>query len=168
MPAAIAPCVRWGCVTATISAIAGDGRWRRHCAPAASRAARFPTARAATSPGGLCDSHWRQARTPRRFRWRRTPTEVQAMRQLHAQGVGFEELARRSTPRWNDVRNRCNPGRVSARIRHRDKTCLQSRTAGLGAVLNVGHRRGSSSPCRSGRRWTPRSRTDASTAQCRQ
>jgi len=44
--------------------------------------------------GGLCASHRRQARKPRRHRWR-TPAEVQAMRQLHAQGVSFEELARR-------------------------------------------------------------------------
>lgn len=44
--------------------------------------------------GGLCDPHWRQARKPRRWR-QRTPAEVQQMRQLHAQGVSFEELARR-------------------------------------------------------------------------
>ena len=44
--------------------------------------------------GGLCHEHWRQARKPRRFR-QRTPAEIHAMRQLHAQGVSFEELARR-------------------------------------------------------------------------
>lgn len=44
--------------------------------------------------GGYCHHHWRQGRQPRRFR-QRTPAEVQEMRQLHAQGVSFEELARR-------------------------------------------------------------------------
>jgi hypothetical protein len=46
--------------------------------------------------GGFCHNHWRQAREPRprRRRWR-TPAEVQAMRQLHAQGVSFEALARK-------------------------------------------------------------------------
>ena len=43
---------------------------------------------------GLCREHWRLERTPRRFR-KRTAAEVTAMRQLHAQGVSFEELARR-------------------------------------------------------------------------
>ncbi len=44
--------------------------------------------------GGLCHHHWRQARTPRRYR-QRTAAEVQAIRQLHAQGISFEELSRR-------------------------------------------------------------------------
>ena len=44
--------------------------------------------------GGLCHHHWRQERTP--LRWRqRTPAEVHEMRELHAHGVSFEELARR-------------------------------------------------------------------------
>lgn len=41
---------------------------------------------------GLCNYHWKEARKPPRWR-QRTPAEVQAMRQLHAQGVSFEELA---------------------------------------------------------------------------
>ena len=44
--------------------------------------------------GGLCDYHWRKARKPRRWR-QRTPAEVKEIRRLHAQGVSFEELARR-------------------------------------------------------------------------
>jgi hypothetical protein len=43
---------------------------------------------------GLCHHHWRQQRKPPRWR-RRTPAEVQAMRELHSHGVSFEELARR-------------------------------------------------------------------------
>jgi len=44
--------------------------------------------------GGLCYYHWSQARKPSRWR-QRTPAEVKEMRQLHSQGVSFEELARR-------------------------------------------------------------------------
>ena len=43
---------------------------------------------------GLCNYHWKEARKPPRWR-QRTAAEVQEMRQLHAQGVSFEELARR-------------------------------------------------------------------------
>ena len=46
------------------------------------------------SARGLCNYHWKEARKPPRWR-QRTPEEVQAIRQLHAQGVSFEELARR-------------------------------------------------------------------------
>jgi hypothetical protein len=46
--------------------------------------------------GGLCYYHWSQARKPSRWR-QRTPAEVEEMRQLHSQGISFEELARRFT-----------------------------------------------------------------------
>lgn len=46
------------------------------------------------SARGLCNFHWKEARKPPRWR-QRTPEEVQTMRQLHTQGVSFEELARR-------------------------------------------------------------------------
>ncbi len=46
------------------------------------------------SARGLCTYHRKEARKPPQWR-QRTPETVQAMRQLNAQGVSFEELARR-------------------------------------------------------------------------